>query len=222
MPSKRISEYLGYEHYSNMSTNNKQYTPTATARPNWRQREAQKERQQRESAAKAAEDERVKSFANTEENFPSTMKPTNNIRVHGGPSGKFIELANKLQVDEEALRQAKKARRQKIAYDPNLFIRSGGRRLNYEEDDDYESTVVEETTDLNEKYPPHGKRGTYSAPDYEGFRTVTKKTKKVKRELTEAELQKKYREEFFGEGAEEEDAVMNAELAESSQRREFY
>lgn len=205
-----------------MSTTTKQYTPTATARPNWRQREAQKERQQREAAAKAAEDERAKSFANTEENFPTTMKTTDSIRVHGGPSGKFLELANKLQVDEEAIRQAKKARRQRIAYDPNLFIRSG-RRLNYEEDDDYASTVVEDTTDLNEKYPPHGKRGTYSAPDYEGFRTVTKKTKKVKRELTEAELQKKYREEFFGEGAEgEEDADMNAELAESNQRREFY
>jgi hypothetical protein len=49
---------------------------------------------------------------------------------------------------------------------------------------------------------------------------VTKKSKKQKRELTEAELQKKYREEFFGENGEQEE--FNAEITENSQRRDFY
>lgn len=206
---------------ANMSTT-KQYTPTTTARPTWRDREAQKERQQREAARIAAEEERTKAFAKTEENFPSTMKPADRMVVHDGPSGKFAELANKMETDNEAARKAKKERRQRIAYNPNLFIRNKRRSNNYEEEDydETESTVAEYIPDLNAKYPPHGRRGTYSAPDHEGWREVTKKTKKQKRELTEAELVKKYREEFFGENGEQEE--FNAEITENSQRRDFY
>lgn len=226
LPPKRISSHLGNGRYStaNMSTT-KQYTPTTTARPTWRDREAQKERQQREAARLAAEEERTRAFAKTEENFPSTMKPVDRMVVHDGPAGKFAELANKMETDNEATRKAKKDRRQRIAYNPALFIRSRRPDNTYEDNEsvDYEAMSTEYVPDLNEKYPPHGKRGTYSAPDYEGWRTVTKKLKKQKRELTEAELVKKYREEFFGENGEEEDtADMNADLTDRNQRREFY
>lgn len=205
------------------STRTKQYTPTTTARPTWREREAQKERQQREAAAKSAEEIRTRAFAKTEENFPTMMKTTGKMTVYGGPQGKFLELANKLQVDDDALLAAKKARRQKIDYNPALFIRSGRARSYEEEDEDYEyedETVPQE--DINELYPPHGKRGTYSPPDSEGWRTVIKKMRKQPRELTEADLVRKYREEFFGEGEDAEDADHNGDLTERNQRREFY
>lgn len=227
LPSKRISVSLDNGPYStaNMSTT-KQYTPTTTARPTWRDREAQKERQQREAARLAAEEERTRAFAKTEENFPSTMKPVDRMVVHDSPPGKFAQLANKMETDNEATRKAKKDRRQRIAYNPALFIRSGGRKARtYDEEDEYDDneSMVSQETDLNEKYPTHGKRGTCSPPDSEGWRTVTKKARKQKRELTEAELVKKYREEFFGEnGEQEEDADMNADLNERNQRREFY
>ena len=219
LPPKRISMSLGNGQYSKMSsTRTKQYTPTATARPTWREREAQKERQQREAAAKAAEEIRTRAFAKTEENFPTTMT-TGRMTVYGGPQGKFLELANKLQVDDDAIRAAKKARRQKIDYNPALFIRSG-RTRSYEDEEDYESTVAEEPVDINELYPAHGKRGYSGPPDSEGWRLVTRKTRKQPRELTEAELVRKYREEFFGEDAE--DADHNGDLTERNQRREFY
>ena len=207
-----------------MSSSNKHYTPTTTARPTWRDREAQKARQQREAAEKAAEEERTKAFADTEENFPSTLKPVEKVTVYDGPSGKFAELANKLQVDEEAIKKQKKERKQRIDYNPALFIRSGGRAtMTYDEEDSgpEEGEVTPPKEDLNEKYPTHGKRGTCSAPDHEGWRTVTKRVKKQKRELTEAELVRKYREEFFGED-EEQQQEMNGDLTERNQRRDFY
>jgi hypothetical protein len=209
-----------------MSSTTKQYTPTTTARPTWREREAQKERQQRESARIAAEEERIRAFAKTEENFPSTFKPVDKMVVHDSPPGKFAELANKMETDNEETRKAKKARRQKLDYNPALVIRSRGqgeRRRNSYDEEENESMTSDNSVDLNEKYPTHGKRGTCSAPDFEGWRTVTKRVKKQKRELTEAELVKKYREEFFGENeAQEEDIDMNGDLTERNQRRDFY
>ena len=212
---------------STKSTTTKQYAPTATARPTWRDREAQKHREQREAALKAAEEAELQKFANTEENFPSLIKLKDSMTVHGGPPGKFAELASKLNTTTEV-----EVKENDVA--PTVTIRNKSNRYQ-RPDDDEESYIYirdeEESVDmtpkenLNEKYPPHGKRGTYSGPDHEGWRYVTKKkAKKTKRTLTEAELQKKYREEFFGENGEEEGQVvdMNGNLTELNQRREFY
>lgn len=204
-----------------MSSTTKQYTPTTTARPTWREREMQKERLQREAVSRAAEEAQMKKFAKTEENFPSTMKVAQRMTVPDVPAGKFAALAAKWNVDEQLLRSAKNDRERKIIHDTVMFIRSGGApRDDYEEDYDDISTVVEEES-LDEKFPPHGKRGTYTAPDSEGWRYVTKKMKKQPRELTEAELHQKYRETFFGEDGEE-DADHNGDLTDRNQRREFY
>jgi hypothetical protein len=46
-----------------MNTTTKRYTPTATARPSWRDREAQKERTQREAARLAIEEAEQKKIA---------------------------------------------------------------------------------------------------------------------------------------------------------------
>jgi hypothetical protein len=201
------------------TTNTKQYAPTATARPTWRDREAQKHRQEREAALKAAEDARIQSFANTEENFPSLVKPTDKITVHGGPPGKFAELANSLQREEAVYQKEETVPSTPTAYHKKKqFQRADdeGESYVYVRDEEMTAIVDEPKESL---YPTHGKRGTCSEPDSEGWRTVTKRVKKQKRPLTEAELVKKYREEFFGEGEEEE---VNAEIAETSQRRDFY
>jgi hypothetical protein len=209
----------------NSSTSNKRYTPTTTARPTWREREAMKERQQREAARLAVEEAERKKVAKTEENFPTMIQPPEQMRVFSGPSGRFVELANKMQQDEESAIAKKKARARKVATDSAvLFVRSGSRRqTTYDEYDEYEEDEqVSTQEDINEIFPPHGKRGTYSEPDYEGWRTVTKKTRKQPRELTEAELVKKYRDTFFGEGDETDDVDLNGDLTERNQRREFY
>lgn len=206
----------------------KQYTPTATARPTWRDREAQKQREQRDQARKAAEDAELQKFALTEENFP-TLSQANQMLVHGGPRGKFAELASKLNAVTEV-----EVKEDDVA--PTVTIRNNNKRFQ-RVDEDVESYVYvrddEESVEtpapkqgLNEKWPPHGKRGTYSGPDHEGWRYVTKKkAKKTKRTLTESELQRKYREEFFGEDdtdGQQQHVDMNADLTERNQRREFY
>ena len=200
----------------------KQYTPTATARPTWREREAQKDRQQREAVARAVEEAQAKKFAKTEENFPTTMKPVTKMTVH--PPGKFAQLATKMQSDDEAQRLARKDNERKVVYDQVYALRSYRTRdTGYDEEEDY---IVEEDDvqgpSLEEEFPPHGKRGTYTAPDAEGWRYVTRKTKKQPRELTEAELVQKYRETFFGEGEGEDDADHNGDLVDRNQRRQFY
>jgi hypothetical protein len=184
-----------------------------------------KERQQREAARLAVEEAERKKVAKTEENFPTMIQPPEQMRVFSGPSGRFVELANKMQQDEESAIAKKKARARKVATDSAvLFVRSGSRRqTTYDEYDEYEEDEqVSTQEDINEIFPPHGKRGTYSEPDYEGWRTVTKKTRKQPRELTEAELVKKYRDTFFGEGDETDDVDLNGDLTERNQRREFY
>ena len=214
------------------STSNKKYAPTATARPSWRDREAQKERQQREAARVAIEQAEQKKIALTEENFPSLNTATK-MTVHGGPTGKFAELANKMEIDKEIDRRVEEYRKAKDERERtailNTVVGLTKRRQYVEEDDDYsvytevsEAPAPKPKENLNEKYPPHGKRGTYSTPDYEGWRMVLKKRRKQKRELTEAELYKKYREEILGDEGNEDNQEMNGQLAEASQRRDFY
>lgn len=215
------------------TTTSKQYTPTATARPTWREREAQKERQQREAVARAADDVQRKKIAKTEENFPTTMKPINRMTIR--PPGKFAELATKWQVEEEIERQlenyrrAKNDRERNTVRDTVIFLRSRHTR----DDDYYESeeealeretmAYEEEVEELSreEMFPAHGRRGRSTAPDSEGWRLVTRKTRKQPQELTEAQLVQKYRDEFFGGDAEDEEDV-NGDLTDRNQRRQFY
>jgi hypothetical protein len=219
------------------STSNKQYTPTAVARPNWREREAQKERQQREAARMAIEEAQRKKIAKTEENFPTTMGAAKQMRVHGGPAGKFAELAQKWQVDEELerkieeYRNARDERKRSDVLNTIVFLRRRREEVDngYDDEEDYESHTPPYYDDqpspaeLNEKFPAHGRRGTYTEPDAEGWRMVIKRTRKQPRELTEAELVQKYRREFFGENTGEDgDDDMNGDLTDRNQRREFY
>lgn len=196
---------------------------STTTRTTWREREAQKERQQREAVARAAEDVQRKKIAKTEENFPTTIQPVNHMTIM--PIGKFAELATKWQIDEEIMyRHAKNDRERKVIRDTVLFLRSHGtaERPRYEEeyeDEDESWEAVEEP--LSVRYPPHGRRGRCTAPDGDGWRLVTKKLpRKQPRTLTEAELAQKYRNAFYA--GDEEELDVNGDLADRNQRRDFY
>lgn len=201
----------------------KQYTPTATARPTWRERSAIKRREQHEAEARAIEEEQRRHYANTEENFPTTMKATTTT---GNTGSKFADLATKWQVEEEMGRQLERYRKAKSERDRNMirdtivFLRN--RRLDDIEDDSSTLTYGEEVEDFNTMYPTHGPRGTNTEPDAEGWRMVVKRTRKQKYTLTEAELAQKYRDEFFGDAEDGEEADMNGDLTDRNQRRQFY
>ena len=208
-----------------MSSTSKQYTPTATARPSWREREAQKERQQREAVARAAEEAQQKKIAKTETNFPSTLKPSETMRVFGGTAGKFAELATKWQVEKEIerelenYRKATSDRERAVIRDSVVFLRNRPTRYDYDDYEDEEEEPVRQS--LEETFPSHGRRGRSTAPDNEGWRIVTRKTRKQPQMLTEAQLVQKYREAYFdGEG--DDDREVNDDLDERNQRRQFY
>lgn len=200
----------------------------SNSRPSWREREALKERQQREAAAKAADEQQRRQYANNESNFPTTMAVRPALTKTAVPQG-FSAMASKWQQQEElerqleAYRKSNSDRERRAILDTVYILRR--RRAGFEDDvDDDVSTVPDESPeeDLAEKFPPHGKRGTYTEPDEEGWRLVIKRQRKQKRTLTEAELAKKYREEFFGDREDDSDDDMNGDLTDRNQRREFY
>ena len=186
-----------------MSSTNKRTT-------NWRQREAEK--------ARLAE---MKKLAKTEENFPTTIaSSTSRVVALPGMAERILEahIQEEVRKRVEAYRSSMEAReRRNMVNGVYLFSR---RRGGYEEDDvseDGSYVIVEE-----EKWPGHGKRGTYTEADEDGWRTVTKRLRR-KRELTDAEMERKWRADILNEDAgEEEQADYNGELTEVDQRREFY
>ena len=88
----------------------------------------------------------------------------------------------------------------------------------YEDDDD----ISEASPSLDDLYPAHGKRGTYGPPDSDGWRLVTRKSRKQKRELTEAELAQKYRDVFENSDDGSAEGDVNGDLTDRNQRRDFY
>jgi hypothetical protein len=208
-----------------MSTTVSQFAPKMS----WRERQILKEKQQRETAQKAADEVERRRYANTEENFPTLVTTAHRIQSLA-PQG-FADLANKMRLMEEAEAQMEAYRKgsrrggRRMIYDTMVFLRRRQMQTDEDEEEDVES-VTPTTDSLEELYPQHGRRGRsseiYWDPEHgDGWRMVTKKMRKQKRELTEAELAQKYREEFFGEG-DEDDADMNGDLAENGHRRQFY
>lgn len=221
----------------------------SSTRSNWRQRMAEKDRIEKESAARAAEEEQRKGYANTEENFPSNL--VRMARPVIAP--KIREFANRAAEAEErevARRAVEEYRRKKAkTYHPdNVFIHNHRRQVYDLEDEEHDGETLVDDTDLDELYPPHGRRGTYGPvhsdmlfgqemlaraepnPDgtmptiwdfSEGWRTVTKLHRKA-RVLTNAELERRARAEILGEDDDEEDTDINGDLTDRNQRREFY
>ncbi len=195
---------------------------STTTRTTWREREIQKERQKREEAARLADEAQRKKISKTEENFPTMVQLPNHMNIM--PIGKFAELATKWQIDEETMyRHAKNDRERKVIRDTVMFLRSRGNpeRTRYEEEEEEEEEpwrMKEESLDV--RFPAHGRRGTFTAPDGEGWRLVVKKQVKKRRTLTESQLAQKYR-DAYNEGEEEEQDV-NGDLSDRNQRRDFY
>jgi len=192
---------------------------TTPARPNWREREVQKERQKREDAARAVDEAQRKKIAKTEENFPTTIQTAPSTSAM--PIGKFAELATKWQVDEETMiRHARNERERTIIRNTILFVRSRGaaERPDYSDEEDEPLPVVHET--LEERFPAHGRRGRCTPPDSDGWRLVIKKQRRKPRTLTEAELAQKYRDAYFAGDEDEQD--VNGDLHDRNQRRDFY
>lgn len=195
---------------------------TRNTQPSWRQRMLEKERQEREALARAAEAERQKQYANTETNFPTTLTGTGRRSKPVLPA--FAKTA--AQAEERDVR-----RRQREAYANSQAARERRdamhtiafrHRRQHTDYDDVEETETTPDQSLSELYPPHGPRGTYTDPDNDGWRLVTKRQRR-KRELTDAELEKKYRNEILNEDGSSEGSreAWNDDLMERN-NRELY
>lgn len=194
----------------------------ATSTMNWRAREAAKENYRREAAKKAAEETERKRYENTEENFPTLLGTAHRMTIH--PQG-FSTLANKWREEDElekkleAYKKARSEKERREIVDSIYVFRQQTKRSSPVYEDEQPLPVVPKSP-MTEKYLGHGKRGTYTLPDSDGWRIVQKKRRKEKRELTEAELYQKYINTRTDE--DEEHGDMNEDLTEKNQRREFY
>lgn len=215
-----------------MSSNN--------TKQSWRQREVLKAQQQKEEALRK-----------TETNFPTLVTTAHRIQT-SAPQG-FAHKADQWRVEQElkaqmdAYRKAKTARERRMILNTVFVFQR--RTLRSDEDDDYEENEDEyEDQTLDEKYPPHGRRGTYGPvysdaifgaemakrsppnPDgsqptvddfSEGWRLVTRLPFRPPRgELSEEQLHQMYLDR--GNQVDDEDDDVNGDLTERNQRREFY
>lgn len=199
-------------------------TSTATRNVHWRQRVAEKERLQKEAALRAIELEQQKLYENTESNFPSTLPKVNHMTVRDGPAmaEKILEAHIQAEVRKqmEAYHNAANARQRRDIVN-GVYIFRRNRNL-ADVDGEYYEDEPEKPKTLSEQFPSHGKRGFCTEPDSEGWRLVIKRTRrKQTRALTNAELERKYRDEILGE-EDEEDIDQHGDLTERAQRRDFY
>lgn len=182
---------------------------SSNQRTTWRQREAERAR-----LAK------LQQIAKTEENFPTTISSSSSrVVALPGMAERILEahIQEEVRKRVEAYRASMEARERRNLMNSVYFFRRN--RSGYSEDDVSEdgSYIVAE----DEKYPGHGKRGTYTEADEDGWRLVVKRVRR-KRELTDAELEKMWRAEILNEEDGEEEHDYNGELTEVDQRREFY
>ena len=178
------------------------------SRITWRQREAEKARlvQQRK-------------VAKTEENFPTTLAAsTARIVALPGMAERILEahIQEEVQRRVEAYRSSIEARERRSLMNGIYFNhrRRGGYQEEVEE-------VKQRPITHNEKWPGHGRRGTFTQPDEDGWRLVVNRLRR-KRELTDEEMERKWRVDMLNDDDDEEQADYNGELTEAGQRRDFY
>ena len=176
-------------------------------RTTWREREAER--------ARAA---RVQHIANTEENFPTTLAgSTARIVALPGMAERILEahIREEVQRRVEAYRSSMEARERRSLMDGVYFVNRRRGRYQEEEEEEEQRPIT-----ANEKWPGHGRRGTFTEPDDDGWRLVVRRNRQ-KRELTDEELERKWRADILNE-EEEEHTDYNGELSEAGQRRDFY
>ena len=204
--SKRIHGPQSKSRYS-------QNTMSTAQRTTWRQREKEKERLQKEAAALIAQ----QAFAKTEMNFPTTLTATVRKVIADGPdlAAKVLEAHIQEEVRKQvAAYHAAAAERERQIIIQGVYV-NRRRRRQYAEEDEEE---VEQPKTLSEQFPPHGCRGTYTEPDGEGWREVTRRVRR-KHVLTNAELERLAAQSMDDD---EDHADHNGDLGERTQRRDFY
>lgn len=159
---------------------------------------------------KAKEEAEKKQYAKTETNFPSLIGAGGG-QTHVAFDQKFSTLASNWQRsdDLEMAREAyekEKARKARNEVAGVYIHRFREGRL----------AGAEKEEDIHQPYVPHPP----AKVDYEGWEQVQKKARKTPRELTEAELAKKYEEAATDSDDEEEG--MNSHLFDNRRRGELY
>ena len=176
----------------------------------WREREALKEKQRKELEARKAEEARLAKLKMSETNFPVLVSGAAGNRAVQIGEETFADLAEQWKFKDELAQMREEARKQREEKERismnGVFIR----RTTY--DDLYDNGPSK----YDRYVPPEQPKAN---PAFDGWHLVdTKKEKKVKRELTEAELEAKYAKTAEEEEEEEE---LNRELFENN-RHDHY
>lgn len=181
----------------------------------WRARKEEQARLQLEESHR-------KQTEKTENNFPTLVATAHRIRI---PPQGFAEKAEKWRVQEElqnqleAYRKAKTARERRMIMNTVFVFQRRNTDSADDEDEDYEEEW--EDVEVADLYPPHGRRGTYTAADEEGWRLVTRLPFRPPHgEMTEEQLHQMYLDR--GNQNDEDEHDVNGDLTDRNQRREFY
>jgi hypothetical protein len=182
------------------------YRPSYTPRyGNWREREALKEKARQEAERLRKEAEEKARLAMNDVNFPA-MSGQAGLKQQQGPQGDFTfaELAQEWQIKDDIHERHEQVRRDK--QDRERVMMNGVYVMS-------RVSTVEEPQQFVVNVAPEKPK---SKPifDEDGFQQVTKKQRKEKRELTEAEIAAKYA--HIPE--EEENGDYNADLMETGHR----
>ena len=182
------------------------YRPSLTPRyGNWREREALKEKARQEAERLRKEAEEKARLTVNDVNFPAISAQSGPKQQ--GPQGEFTfaELAQEWQIKDEIHERHEQVRRDK--QDRERVMSNGVYVMS-------RVSTVEEPRHIAINMPPPKPK---SAPiiDEDGFQQVTRKQRKEKRELTEAEIAAKY---AHIPEEDENDGDYNAELMETGHR----
>lgn len=160
-------------------------------------------------------------LAKTEANFPTTLASTVRAVAKEGPgmAERILEAHIKEEVRKQmdAYRASMEARERRNMVN-GVFLLPTSRRAQEEEEQEED---LPRASVAEERFPGHGKRGYCTEPDQEGWRLVTRRLRR-KRELTDAEMERKWRADILNEEDEHEQGDYNGELTDAGQRRDFY
>ena len=189
------------------------YKPRTTAPRygSWKEREALKEKQRKDLEQRKAEEARLAQAKMTEANFPVLVAGAAGNRAAQVGEHTFADLAEQWKFKDEVTQMREEAR--KIREEKERISMTGVFVRRSVHDDLYDNGPSK----YDRYMPPEEKKHN---PAFDGWQLVdTKKEKKEKRELTEAELQAKYATSASSD--DEEDVDMNGHLFESN-RHDHY
>lgn len=178
---------------------------------NWREREALKEKQRKDYEVRKAEETRLAQAKMNETNFPVLVAGAAGNRAVQIGEETFANLAEQWKFKDELTQMREDARKQREEKERISMTGVYVRRSNYDD-------IYDNGPSKYDRYVPPEQPKTAN-PAFDGWHLVdTKKEKKVKRELTEAELEAKYAKTAEEE---EEEQELNKDLFENN-RHDHY